>query len=153
MLNEIIWDVEHTVFTLHKHHTLFHLYDCRHLLLLLPGEAWGFHKLPYCFRSLFFFLFNFIFYHQSSIFFLIILHCALEYCSLVFPTFVIIFSSLAGFWPHFHFPLILPVISSCPVLLQTSGWRRGGSVVKVLCYKSDGCWFDPSWCHWNFSLT
>jgi len=26
-------------------------------------------------------------------------------------------------------------------------------VVKVLCYKSEGCWFDPSWCHWNFSLT
>jgi len=26
-------------------------------------------------------------------------------------------------------------------------------VVKVLCYKSEGRWFDPSWCHWNFSLT
>jgi len=24
--------------------------------------------------------------------------------------------------------------------------------VKVLCYKSEGRWFDPSWCHWNFSL-
>ena len=23
----------------------------------------------------------------------------------------------------------------------------------VLCYKSEGRWFDPSWCHWNFSLT
>ena len=30
---------------------------------------------------------------------------------------------------------------------------RGGTVVKVLCYKSEGHWFDPSWCHWNFSLT
>ena len=29
---------------------------------------------------------------------------------------------------------------------------RGSTVVKVLCYKSEGCWFDPSWCHWNFSL-
>jgi len=28
-----------------------------------------------------------------------------------------------------------------------------GTVVKVLCYKSEGRWFDPSWCHWNFSLT
>ena len=27
------------------------------------------------------------------------------------------------------------------------------TVVKVLCYKSEGRWFDPSWCHWNFSLT
>ena len=30
---------------------------------------------------------------------------------------------------------------------------RGGTVVKVLCYKSEGCWFDSRWCHWNFSLT
>ena len=26
---------------------------------------------------------------------------------------------------------------------------RGSTVVKVLCYKSEGLWFDPSWCHWN----
>ena len=30
---------------------------------------------------------------------------------------------------------------------------RGGKVVKVLCYKSVGPWFDSRWCHWNFSLT
>jgi len=24
---------------------------------------------------------------------------------------------------------------------------------NMLCYKSEGRWFDPSWCHWNFSLT
>jgi len=29
---------------------------------------------------------------------------------------------------------------------------RGSTVVKVLCYKSEGRWFDPSWCQWNFSL-
>jgi len=29
---------------------------------------------------------------------------------------------------------------------------RSITVVKVLCYKSEGRWFDPSWCHWNFSL-
>jgi len=27
---------------------------------------------------------------------------------------------------------------------------RDSTVVKVLCYKSEGHWFDPSWCHWNF---
>jgi len=27
---------------------------------------------------------------------------------------------------------------------------RGGTVAKVLCYKSEGRWFDPSWCHWIF---
>jgi len=25
--------------------------------------------------------------------------------------------------------------------------------VKVLCYKSEGRWFDSRLCHWNFSLT
>jgi len=30
---------------------------------------------------------------------------------------------------------------------------RGSIVVKVLCYKSEGGWFDPSWYHWNFLLT
>ena len=29
----------------------------------------------------------------------------------------------------------------------------GSAVVKVLCYKSEGRWFDPSWCQWNFSST
>ena len=28
---------------------------------------------------------------------------------------------------------------------------RGGTVVKVLCYKSEGHCFDPIWCHWKFS--
>ena len=27
---------------------------------------------------------------------------------------------------------------------------RGSSVVKVLCYKSEGRWLDPSWCQWIF---
>jgi hypothetical protein len=27
---------------------------------------------------------------------------------------------------------------------------RGGTVVKVLCYKSLGRWFVPSWCPWIF---
>ena len=30
---------------------------------------------------------------------------------------------------------------------------RGGTVIKVLFYKSEGRWFDPRWLHWNFSLT
>jgi hypothetical protein len=30
---------------------------------------------------------------------------------------------------------------------------RGGTVVKVPCYKSEGRWFDSRRCHWNFSLT
>jgi len=30
---------------------------------------------------------------------------------------------------------------------------RGSTMVKVLCYKSEGRRFDSRWCHWNFSLT
>jgi hypothetical protein len=30
---------------------------------------------------------------------------------------------------------------------------RGSTVVKVLRYISEGRWFDPRWCHCNFSLT
>ena len=26
----------------------------------------------------------------------------------------------------------------------------GSTVLKVLCYKSEGHWFDPNWCHWIF---
>jgi len=33
------------------------------------------------------------------------------------------------------------------------GGGRGGTVVKVLCYKSEGRWLDHCWCPWNFSLT
>jgi hypothetical protein len=34
-----------------------------------------------------------------------------------------------------------------------SGTADGGTVVKVLCYKSESRWLDSRWCHWNFSLT
>jgi len=27
---------------------------------------------------------------------------------------------------------------------------RGSTVVKVLCYKSEGRWIDRSWCQWIF---
>ena len=37
------------------------------------------------------------------------------------------------------------------ISLKLLAW--GGTVVKVLWYKSEGRWFNPSWCHWNFSLT
>ena len=38
-------------------------------------------------------------------------------------------------------------------LLLISVGDRGGTVVKVLCHKSEDRWFDPSWWHWNFLLT
>jgi len=31
-----------------------------------------------------------------------------------------------------------------------AGGDRGSTVVKVLCYISEGRWFDPSWCQWIF---
>ena len=50
------------------------------------------------------------------------------------------------------FPWVsLYVEFSYPIFMLTGD--RGGTVVKVLRYKSEGHWFDPRWCHWNFSLT
>jgi hypothetical protein len=34
--------------------------------------------------------------------------------------------------------------------LSTSTGDRGRTVVKVLCYKSEGRWFDPRWFQWIF---
>ena len=34
----------------------------------------------------------------------------------------------------------------CYMLYFTTG-DRGSTVVKVLCYKSEGRWFDSKWCH------
>jgi len=45
-----------------------------------------------------------------------------------------------------------PAVEHFKVLLSTLG-DRGGRVIKVLLYKSEGRWFDPRWCYWNFSLT
>ena len=28
--------------------------------------------------------------------------------------------------------------------------NRGSTVVKLLCYKSEGLFFDPRWCQWIF---
>jgi hypothetical protein len=39
------------------------------------------------------------------------------------------------------------------VQIQCHIGDRGSTVVKVLRYKSEGRWFEPRWCHWNFSLT
>jgi len=49
-------------------------------------------------------------------------------------------------------PIGIVVISEITSSYVCNG-NRGGTVVKVLCYKLEGRWFDPSWCHWNFSLT
>jgi len=37
-----------------------------------------------------------------------------------------------------------------PYLLS---WGTAVTVFKVMCYKSEGRWFDSSLCHWNYSLT
>ena len=61
-------------------------------------------------------------------------------------------------------PPTVPILSQInpSMLLEATSWRsilvsssrlcgdRGGTVVKVLCYKSEVRWFDPSWCQWIF---
>ena len=50
-----------------------------------------------------------------------------------------------------HFVLYKSI--TFPTRIANGTGDRGGTVVKVLCYKPEGRWFDPRWCHWNFSLT
>jgi len=44
-----------------------------------------------------------------------------------------------------HWIIIREVYTLFAKLLRRFG-DRGSTVVKVLCYKSEGRWFDPSWC-------
>jgi hypothetical protein len=39
------------------------------------------------------------------------------------------------------------------LLFEVVGTADCGTVVKVLCYKSEGRWFYSRWCHWSISLT
>jgi hypothetical protein len=48
---------------------------------------------------------------------------------------------------------IRTIISSSFLCVCHKYGDRGGTVVMVLHYKLEGCWFDSRWCHWNFSLT
>jgi len=48
-----------------------------------------------------------------------------------------------GFTRFGEFLTILEILAT-----QKGLGARGSSVVKVLCYKSEGRWFDPSWCQW-----
>ena len=36
----------------------------------------------------------------------------------------------------------------CVVCVDITG-DRDNTTVKVLCYKPEGRWFDPSWCQWT----
>jgi len=55
------------------------------------------------------------------------------------------------------FPFLHNLMLHITVLIFARGTEfsgiRGDMVVMVLCYKSEGRWFDFRWCHWNFSLT
>ena len=51
--------------------------------------------------------------------------------------------------PNYHFSitvfiLLLLVILLQPLLIISISGNRGSTVVKVLCYISEGRWFDPS---------
>jgi len=49
--------------------------------------------------------------------------------------------------------IIVQVIGRVITVNNTTMGDHGSTVVKVLCYKSDGRWFDPSWCQVDISLT
>ena len=45
-------------------------------------------------------------------------------------------------------PITCPAYFNRLILIYVTG--SFSLVVKVLCYKSEGRWFDPSWCQWIF---
>jgi len=47
-----------------------------------------------------------------------------------------------GEWSAARFGRFTPEKDPVPIVQD-----RGGTVVKMLCYKSEGPWFDPTWCH------
>jgi hypothetical protein len=47
-------------------------------------------------------------------------------------------------------PVYSLLVCIITIVIIITGDRRG-TVVKVLRYKSDGRWFDPRWCHWNWN--
>jgi hypothetical protein len=53
---------------------------------------------------------------------------------------------------HLENTFLVPLVGANLILSSDRG-DSGGTVVKVLCYKSKGRWFDSRWCHWHFSLT
>jgi hypothetical protein len=75
----------------------------------------------------------------------------------------VMFSTFLEWWKHeskekqsedLHLSRANVTVSSLLLLVQCCIFQRTRStVVKVLCYKSEGRWFDSRWCHWNFSLT
>jgi len=48
-------------------------------------------------------------------------------------------------WPCYQYPVVL-------LLYSLTEGDRGSTLVKALCYKSEGRFFDSRWCQWNFSL-
>ena len=52
---------------------------------------------------------------------------------------------LVGQWTKPNFGVTVVVVVVVVVV--------GVVIIIIMCYKSEGRWFDPSWCHWNFSLT
>jgi len=55
-------------------------------------------------------------------------------------------SSLGLFWQFGILPFCVLIFYSHTI----DAGDCGGTVVKVLCYKLEGRWFDPSWCQLIF---
>ena len=58
--------------------------------------------------------------------------------SFMYPRCCHVFQKHLVYWAKFH------------EIWDYYTYYRGSTVIKVLCYKSEDRWFDPSWCHWIF---
>ena len=50
----------------------------------------------------------------------------------------------------FHYENVLYILNNHINMHTIVLGDRGSIVAKVLSYKSEGLWFDPSWCQWIF---
>jgi hypothetical protein len=72
--------------------------------------------------------------------------CALQsYCSFMYSSDLVLTVTL--------FSIVLNLLLMQTQNINKLGTADGGTVVKVLRYKSGGRQSDSRWCHWNFSLT
>jgi hypothetical protein len=56
---------------------------------------------------------------------------------------------MTGLFDMFFHATFLYCLTFIRVVLSAVG-DHSSTVVKVLRYKSEGCWFDPRWCHGIF---
>jgi len=83
------------------------------------------------------------------------IYCLIRFCVVTsaLETVLNLREFVSVFWLYLYFLTYNQIFYKQIGMLFYFQNNRGSTVVKVLCYESEGRWFDPRWCHWNFSFT